>query len=100
MKIKFRQTGGFAGLAKSVEIDSRTISGEESEHLEQLLVKSCFFDQPEPAKKAVTDDEQYSISVETEGRFRTFHGNRSTLPDAMKPLIKYLLRVSKYEKMK
>lgn len=46
MKIKFLQTGGFAGLVKAIEIDCYKVSKEEAENLRGLADQIRFFDIP------------------------------------------------------
>lgn len=98
MKIKFRQTGGFAGLAKSAEINHKDLSKEESDILNSLVEQSKFFEIPEPTPNAAPDIEQYSISVESEGKTREMHVSRANVPETLKPLIKHIAKKAKYEK--
>lgn len=100
MKIKFRQTGGFAGLAKSIEIDCDKIPADEAKFLRSLLDQSGFFDLPEPVQRGMPDEEQYSVEVEAVGRLRKIYMNRSSVPDNLKPLIGYMVKCAKYEKRK
>jgi len=98
MKIKFRQTGGFAGLTKSAEINRENLSKEESDMLNSLVEQSKFFEIPEPTPDAAPDIEQYSISIESEGKTREMHLGRSNVPETLKPLIKHIAQKAKYEK--
>ncbi len=98
MKIKFQQSGGFAGLVKSIELDRNNLSDEEFGALKSLVEQSKFFDLPEPDPQTMPDMEQYSISVEAGGRSREMHLNQSTLPKELKPLIKHMAKKAKYEK--
>ncbi len=98
MKIKFQQSGGFAGLVKSVEVDRNALSDEEFGALKSLVEQAKFFDLPEPGSQTMPDMEQYSISVEAEGRTREMHLSRSTVPKELKPLIKHMAKKAKYEK--
>jgi hypothetical protein len=98
MKIKFRQSGGFAGLIKSVEINRDDLSEEESDILNSLVEQSKFFEIPEPTPYAAPDIEQYFISVELEGKTREMHVSRANVPKTLKPLIKHIAKMAKYEK--
>lgn len=98
MKIKFRQSGGFAGLVKSAEVECNDPSDEEFGVLKSMVDQAKFFDLPEPAAHAMPDMEQYSISVESEGKTREMHLSRSTIPKELKPLIKHMAGKAKYEK--
>ena len=100
MKIKFRQTGGFAGLAKSIEIDCDKISADEAEFLQSLVDQSRFFNISEPVQHVMPDEEQYSITIEAMGHSRNIHMNKSGVPNDLRPLIRYLSKRAKYEKRK
>lgn len=101
MKIMFRQTGGFAGLKKSFDVDCDKIPVDEAKFLQSLVDQSGFFDQPEPdRRKVLPDEEQYVIRVEAAGRWRRLPMSRSSVPDNLKPLIEYIAKRAKYEKRK
>lgn len=100
MKIQFRQTGGFAGLAKSAEIDTDQVAQEEAETVQSLVEQCAFWEVPSPASRSLPDQEQYSITIEAEGRSRTMHLGRSNLPTDLKPLVNYLTKKATYEKRK
>ncbi len=98
MRIAFRQTGGFTGTVKSVELDSDQMPPEEQERVRALLDESRFFDATSPPVPAAPDREQYTIRVESEDRSRTVHVSGGALPESMKPLVRYLAGKAKYEK--
>jgi len=98
MKIKFKQSGGFAGLIKSVEINCDDLSEEESEVLNAMVKQAKFFELPKSTPHAAPDIEQYSISIELEGKTREMHVSRPNVPKALNPLIKHLAKKAKYEK--
>jgi hypothetical protein len=100
MKIKFWQTGGFAGLTKVAEINSEQVSVKENELLSSLVEQSTFFDIPEPVQQVRPDEEQYTIAIESSGRSRMIHVGRSHLPDELKPLIEYVAKHAVYEHQK
>jgi hypothetical protein len=100
MKIKFRQTGGYAGLVKSIEIDSEQVSMEEAQRLQSLVDQAAFFDLPDPGQQVMPDEEQYWITIESIGRSRGISMGRSSVPTALKALINYLADQAKYEKRK
>jgi len=101
MKIKFRQSGGFAGMVKSIEVERKDLSDEEFGALKSMVDQAKFFDLPEPAphtQHTMPDMEQYSISIESGGQTREMHLTKSTVPKELKPLIKYMAGKAKYEK--
>lgn len=100
MKIKFRQTGGIAGLAKSIEIDCAKVPIEEAELLQSLVDEVEFFNLPDPVFQPMPDEEQYSVTVETMRGSRHIYMNRSGIPAGLRPLINYLAKRAMYEKRK
>ena len=98
MKIVFRQSGGFPGLTRSIEIDLDEIIVQEAESLKSLVDQSRFFNLPEPVHRVMPDEEQVFISIEMTGCSRSIFLGKSELPDDLKPLVKYLSKRAKYEK--
>ena len=98
MKIEFRQSGGFTGLTKFLKIDSDKITAQEEKSLKSLIDQSEFFTLKEPAHRAIPDDEQIFIAIESKGHSRNIFLGKSELPDDLKPLVKYLTKLAKYEK--
>jgi hypothetical protein len=98
MKIVFRQSGGFPGLTRSIEIDLDEITVQEAESLKSLVDQSRFFKFPEPVHRVMPDEEQVFISIEMTGCSRSIFLGKSELPDDLKPLVKYLSKRAKYEK--
>jgi hypothetical protein len=98
MKIKFRQSGGFTGLTRSIEIDLNEITVQEAESLKSLVDQSRFFNLQEPVNHAMPDEEQIFINIDMKGRSKSIFLGKSELPVDLKPLVKYLLKRAKYEK--
>jgi hypothetical protein len=97
MKIIYRETGGFAGLTKSVEIDLDSLPSEEAAALRSMVEKAKFFTIVQPAEEPMPDAIQRFITVEEPSRSRTIHLSRE-VPVALEPLVKELARRAKYEK--
>jgi hypothetical protein len=72
--IRFRRSGGFAGLqTPAVEIDSRQLPADKAGELERLVAEAGLLDQPanpptSQTASPVRDAFQYDLSVEHEGR--------------------------------
>jgi hypothetical protein len=97
MKIKFRQTGGFAGLTKAVEIDTAQLSPNEAEVMTLMVDRASFFEVSAPPSQAMPDREQYSISIESEGRSHQIDLGASNIPAQLKELVDYLAKKAQYE---
>jgi len=100
MKIVFKQTGGFAGLQKVVELDCDKIPDKEALQIKTLISRTAFFDIEQPAMNAVPDQENYTLSVESNDGSRTMHLSKSDVPDTLQPLVSFLAKRAKFQKRK
>ena len=98
MKIKFRQTGGFAGLTKAVEIDTANIPPNQAEVLKLMVDRSSFFQVSAPPSQSLPDREQYAISIESEEKSHHLNLGASNIPAQLKELVDYLAKQAQYEK--
>ena len=98
MKIRFGQSGGFAGLTQSCEIDTKALPGAEAAEIENLVKTSGVLTVKIPFWRKITlsrriaacDIFGYSISVES--REITYHVKFDdfTIPEGSRPLLNYL----------
>jgi len=95
--IQFERSGGFAGIATNVEIDSRDLSGQELGNLEKLIDQSDFFkyQQAQDSGSSIPDQYQYRITIEAGGNTKTVEFGESVMPEKFRPLIEYLLKKSR-----
>jgi len=96
MKIRFRQSGGFAGLVKVAQVDSDQVPSDEVGALE-AMVDQAFSEAVAEPQPALPDEEQYYIEIEIEDRRETILVGRSSVPGPMQPLIEYLEKLAEYE---
>jgi len=93
MRISFERTGGFAGIRLTTIVDPATLPIEEANHLRQLVEAADFFHLPatiiSPTPQA--DRFQYRLTVEEKGRQHTVKVSEQAAPDALKPLIEWLV---------
>ena len=66
MKIRFRQSGGFAGLVRGAELDTAALSGPEAAELERLVAAMRLPSTKRTAARGA-DRQHYEIVVEREG---------------------------------
>ncbi|NQT17074.1 MAG: hypothetical protein HQ582_30230 [Planctomycetes bacterium] len=97
MKIRFTQSGGFAGLIRTVQVDSDQVPNDEAGRL-QTMVDEAFRQAIPEAQPALPDEEQYHIEIEIETRRETILIARSSVPGPLRPLIEYLEQRADYEK--
>ena len=66
MKVRFRQSGGFAGLVRGAELDTAALAGPEAAELERLVAAARLASTKRTATRGA-DRQQYEIVVEREG---------------------------------
>ena len=95
MKIRFDQSGGYAGLLRGCEIDSTDLSPEKGEELEQLVKASAISTSGEHLSQSSRDLHQYEITIEDGDSKTSVVFDDETLPQSAKPLIGYLKKCAK-----
>jgi Emfourin len=95
--IYFRRSGGFSGASSRTEIDSRTLASREAQELKLLIDRSGFFEAFifDSTALHLPDQFQYQISIEYMGKTRSMDLTDGTVPDLVRPLITYLVRLSR-----
>jgi len=66
MKVRFRQSGGFAGLVRGAELHTASLPGPEAAELERLVAAAKLAAAKRTAAPGA-DRQQYEIVVECEG---------------------------------
>lgn len=92
MKLRFHQSGGFAGLQRGCEMAVASLAPELRKLLEQALAQPAA--KPAPAGRTA-DATNYSIAVDAPGSTRELHFDDCTLPAALAPLLAHLSASSK-----
>jgi hypothetical protein len=95
MKIKFVQSGGFAGLTKEAEVNTDEISEEEKNLLQKAIDDSDFFSLQTQDSEPMPDAEQFFITVEKEGESHMVNFNTQNIPETLKPLVDDLKKQTK-----
>jgi hypothetical protein len=95
MVVRFTQSGGYAGLLKGCELDTKALPPEEAKTLEDLVEASALPASGEFLSNSSRDLRQYEISIDN-GRSKTsVVFDEETVPQSAKPLISYLAKCSK-----
>jgi Emfourin len=99
MKVTFKQSGGFAGLVKSGIFDTDAMPEEQGQELKTLVERSATSGpgRPAPGSRGA-DHEQYSIVIETADGSRSIQVDQGSVPEELKPLLRFLRKQSHYEK--
>jgi hypothetical protein len=95
MKIRFLQTGGFAGLARGCELDARALPRADADELARLLA-TVKLEAVKPARGRGADRRQYDLVVEREGEPAVeVRFDDSALSDELAALVTFLRKRSK-----
>ena len=89
MRLRFDQSGGYAGLLKGCEIDTTALPSEKAKELEEL-VEASEISSGEFLSKSSRDLHQYEITIEEGGSKTSVIFDDESIPQSAKPLISYL----------
>lgn len=92
MKIKFRQSGGYAGLRMGCELDTNLnlLTTDEAAQLESLVKTSGILQSKSHRSENTADLINYEITIETKEGTHQFTFDDLTLPESVVPLLDYL----------
>jgi hypothetical protein len=95
MRVRFDQSGGYAGLIKGCEIDTTTLPPEKAKEIEQLVKQSGTLTSGNFLSDSSRDLQQYEITIE-DGPVKTSAVfDDKTVPHSAKPLIGFLKKCAK-----
>jgi hypothetical protein len=95
--IRVEQSGGFANIPKSVEINTNNITKKQACKIAEIL-KSCSFDHqglratPNPSKGAA-DFFNYKLAIHDDDRITVANYDQLSAPPQIKDLIDYILKI-------
>lgn len=92
MKVRYRQSGGFAGLSLGADLDSEKLPPDEAEELARLVNRAAL--DKIGVKKSIRgrDLTSYEIIVEDNGQTRKASFDDTTIPPNVQPLLDFLNR--------
>ena len=92
LKVRYVQSGGFAGLTRAATIDASTLAPAAAAVVKRL-VKAAPLAKLKPAKtEGVADLVQHDFAIETDAGSHHLSFDDLTLPTALKPLVAFLAR--------
>jgi emfourin len=101
MRVSCKKTGGIAGLEIYAEVDSERLSPAQAQEMKELAERARLFDQPaKPRVKSMPDQFQYEITVEDQGKRRSFVTNDAAASDELIDLIDWLIDTARKNKSK
>jgi hypothetical protein len=95
MTVKFLRSGGFGGLLNGCDLNTEQLSAEQARELESLVKHSGFSDSQERRSASARDLRQYELTIEAGAKKFKVIFDDQTLPAEAKPLINFLLKLSK-----
>jgi hypothetical protein len=90
MKIKFRQSGGYAGLRMGCDLDTKLLSPEAATQLESLVNTSGILQANSGRSENAADLISYEIEIETNQGTHQVTFDDLTLPENVLPLLDHL----------
>ncbi len=97
MLIRLERTGGFAGLRRTVTLNTDILPSEEALKLQEIIDAAGFFDLPEkfplPARGA--DYFVYRLTVEKDGKKHIVEVSEPAVPAELRPLLQSLLKYAR-----
>jgi len=98
MIVRFVQSGGFAGLVKGCELDTRSLPQEKAKELEAMIESSSISTPGKFLSHSSRDLNQYEITIKAGTSTISAVFDDETIPGSAKPLIGYLKKCAKPEK--
>jgi hypothetical protein len=95
MVVRFVQSGGYAGLLKGCELDTKTLPPEEAKTLEGLVKASALPAKGKFLSNSSRDLREYEIAIDDGKSKKSVVFDEQTVPKSAKPLISYLEKHSK-----
>ena len=95
--IDFERTGGFTGGTIRIELNSEELDPGQAEALKELIDRSGFFEALAMENKFLNMPDQfhYHITIDHVGKKRTLELSDGSMPDLFRPLINYLVRLTR-----
>jgi hypothetical protein len=88
--IYFERSGGFAGIAQTLEMKSDTLSQDDQDHLRKMIKDSGFFSFAEESKTGLPDQFNYVITIKNDEQEKTIRMGETNMPASLRPLVDYL----------
>jgi hypothetical protein len=90
MRVRFRQTGGFGGLAMGCDLDAGTLPSADASKLTDLIKQAKLEETHERRSHRGRDLQTYEIVVEDEGVTLKASFDDMTVPPNVEPLLQFL----------
>jgi hypothetical protein len=92
MQVRLETSGGFAGITRSAEVDSKSLGSEDAQKIEELVTAADFFNLPpvlkQPAQGA--DRLHYRITVHSGERKWMVEADDGEVPESLQAVIDFV----------
>lgn len=95
MKVKFSQSGGFAGLSRGCDLDTDSLPSDEAATLQSLVQESGILQAKSGRSPNARDLFNYEITVETSQGVHNVSFDDLSMPEGVEPLLEYLQNQAK-----
>ncbi|HEY6546793.1 MAG TPA: protealysin inhibitor emfourin [Vicinamibacteria bacterium] len=90
MKISYRETGGFAGLSRGVELDLESLPPAEARKLQKLVEAACLESGTARGPTGARDLVGYEIVIEKDGVRSVVRFDDASVPESATELLEAL----------
>ena len=98
MKIRYRQSGGLAGVVKVAEVDPRDLSAADAGALIETARKVESLPLALPGTSSGADEEQITVEVHDDSRVITRHFSARNIPASIASLVRTIAAKARYLK--
>lgn len=97
MRIRFERSGGFAGMRLAATVDTESLPPGAASDLRQMVQAARVFELPAVIAPPTPSPDQfcYKLTIEAEGRQHTIETCEPAVPEALRPLLRYLTTVAR-----
>jgi hypothetical protein len=90
MKIRYRESGGFAGISRGVDIDTETLPADEAHRVLALIEEAAPQDLQREGPPGARDLQRYEIIVERDDGRTVLRFDDATIPETVDALLAWL----------
>lgn len=99
MQLSLERTGGFAGISRTINVDSDTLPLQVAEELSRLVASVNFFELPEQiiSEQPQCDRFQYRLTIVDHDHQHTVILSEAALTSGLRTLIEYIHQTASYK---
>ena len=96
MHITLTRSGGFTGISQTLQVDTATLSADQTQPLFDRVVAADFFRLPTTLPGPLDPDQfDYTLTITEGDRSHTVTCAETALPETLRSLIKMLRKIAK-----